>query len=386
MFLYVRSLCFVQSIMQLRKRKHLAPDMGKDARKETSMFHRFFVPLDGSPRAEKAIPVAASLARASAGTVILAHVIVPPLTEEYSANIVANETRLIQEKEHIEARAYLDEVTERYDQVLQGVHFIVEVVSDIGTVSSSLLSLAEQEHADLIVMCSRGENRFKRLIFGSVAQSTLSHSPLPVLTLHEHGTASLLENPSRPLRLLLPLDGSAFSEALVEPLCQFLTLFPTTDPHELHLLQVITLPPAFGRFRSGANVTDVLAEDERHKAEVYLQKMAQQIAALIPEKIQIVVTTEAIVHTDVAGTVLRQVHATTREAESQYDLIALATHGRSGIRRMALGSVTEHVFGSTDLPLFVVCPPASELEKKLTKQGTHEIPEMQPSQGPVGLL
>ena len=53
------------------------------------MFRRFFVPLDGSERAEKAIPIAAMLARANAGTVILARVLVPPLTEEYQANVIA---------------------------------------------------------------------------------------------------------------------------------------------------------------------------------------------------------------------------------------------------------------------------------------------------------
>lgn len=352
------------------------------------MFHRFFVPLDGSARAEKAIPVAASLARASAGTVILARVIVPPLPEEYGANIVTNEARLVQGKERTEARAYLDEVMERYDQVLAGLHVIVEVTSDVGTVSSTLLSLAEQEHTDVIVMCSRGESRLKRWVLGSIAQSTMRHSPLPVLALNDHSTASVLENPTRPLRLLVPLDGSAFSEATLQPLCQLLALFPTVEPHELHLLQVVTIPPAGGRFRSGANVTDLLTQEERHQAEQYLQAVAQLVSAWIPEKTQVVVTTETIVDTDVAGTVVKQAQGTTEQAgqETRYDLIALATHGRSGLKRALLGSVTEHVFGFTTLPLFVVCPPASEAEKKSTNQGAHKVPETQRSQGPVGLL
>lgn len=350
------------------------------------MFHRFFVPLDGSPRAEKAIPVAAGLARASSGTVILARVIVPPLPEEYGANIIANEARLVQDKEQTQARAYLDEVMERYDQVLAGLHLIVEVTSDTSTVSSALLSLAEQEHTDVIVMCSRGENRLKRWVFGSIAQSTMRHSPLPVLALSEDDTASVLENPSRPLRLLVPLDGSAFSEALLQPLCQLLALFPTAEPHELHLLQVVTVPPAIGRFRSGANVTDLLQQDERHKAEHYLQDVARRLSEWVSEKTQMVVTTETMVQVDVAGTVLKLAQAAMQQTGAAYDLIALATHGRSGVRRAILGSVTEHVFGATPLPLFVVCPPAVEVEQASARQKAQKTPDAKPAQGPVGLL
>lgn len=343
------------------------------------MFHRFFVPLDGSPRAEKAIPVAASLARANSGTVILARVIVPQVPEEYGANIIANEARLVQGREQTEARAYLDEVMERYNQVLAGLHLIVEVTPDTGTVSSTLLSLAEQEHTDLIVMCSRGDNWLKRWVFGSVAQSTIRHSPLPVLALHEHDTASFLENTSRPLHLLVPLDGSAFSEALLQPLCQLLALFPTAEPHELHLLQVVTVPPAVGRFRSGANVTALLQQDELHKAEQYLQDVVQRLSELVPEKTPMVVTTEAVVQVDVAGTVLKLAHAAMQHTGAMYDLIALATHGRSGIKRAILGSVTEHVFGATALPLFVVCPPAVKAEQASTRQHAQKTPDAEPA-------
>ena len=175
---------------------------------------------------------------------------------------------------------------------------------------------------------------------------------------------------------------------MLQPLCQFLALFPTEKPHTLHLLQVVTVPPAFGRFRSGASVTDLLTQEECHKAERYLQKVAEQITALIPPKTSVAVTTETIVDTDVAGTVLKQAQTMSQQtAIASYDLIALATHGRSGIKRAVLGSVTEHVLpGATTLPLFVVCPLATEAEKKNTSQGERRAPETTFSQGPVGLL
>ncbi|HEX7736511.1 MAG TPA: universal stress protein [Ktedonobacteraceae bacterium] len=350
------------------------------------MFHRFFVPLDGSPRAEKAIPIAAELARASSGSVILARVIVPPLTGEYGANIIANETHLVEEKDRAEARAYLDEVMERHEQVLAGLHLIVETMAATQPVPAALLSFAEQEHTDLIVMCSRGESSIRRWVFGSVAQNTMRHSPLPVLVLNEHEVDSVLDNPTHPLRILVPLDGSAFSESILQPLSQFLVLFPTREPHELHLLQVVTIPAAGGRFHSGANVTDLLQKDEQSKAERYLQAYAQQISTGILAGANVTVTTEAVVHTDVAETVLKRVQAEATQTGPASTLIALATHGRSGVKRALLGSVTEHVFGATMVPLFIVCPPALERERNHLNSEAQKTPETRVEPGPVGLL
>ncbi|HEU5382108.1 MAG TPA: universal stress protein [Ktedonobacteraceae bacterium] len=350
------------------------------------MFRRFFVPLDGSPRAEKAIPVAASLARASSGSVILARVLVPPMHEEYAANIMANETQLIQNEEQSEASTYLNEVLERYEQVLAGLHLILEVAPETKTVSATLLSLAEQEHTDLIVMCSRGESHLKRWIVGSIAQSALRQSPLPILALNEHDTVQVLDDVSHPLHLLVPLDGSPLAEAVLQPLRQFISLLPTTQPHELHLLQVVTVPPAVGRFRSGAYVTDMLQQDEQEKAEKYLASLAHSLSVNGFDKTKFVITTEVRISTDVAGTVLALARAETPQAGAAYDLIALATHGRSGLKRAFMGSVTEHIFGSTHLPLFVVCPPASEAERRAAKsKGQHPL-SLEAPQGPVGLL
>lgn len=345
------------------------------------MFHRFFVPLDGSLRAEKAIPIAADLARASAGSVILARVIVPPMTGEYG-NILANETHLIEEKDRAEASAYLEEVMERHEQVLAGLHLIVETMAATQPLPAALLSLAEVEHTDLIVMCSRGESSIRRWIFGSVAQSTVRHSPLPVLVLNEHEVDSALTNLTHPLRILVPLDGSPFSEAILQPLSQFLTLSPTEMPHELHLLHVITIPAAVGRFHSGANVTDLLQKDEQQKAEQYLQALSQKISTGVMAEANVVITTEVIVHTDVTGTILKKVQQT----ETAYDLIALATHGRSGLKRALLGSVTEHVFGATTLPLFIACPPALEKEQTGSHLTVQKTGESSPEPGPIGLL
>jgi nucleotide-binding universal stress UspA family protein len=346
------------------------------------MFQRFFVPLDGSMRAEKAIPVAARLAHAAKGTVTLARVILPATgSEEYGANILANETRLVQAEVAAEARAYLDEVLERYDQELDGIHLVLETAP--GTLPSALLKLSSQEHSDLIVMCSRGDTWLKRWVFGSVAQATFRKSPIPVLVLSEHDETFSLED--RPLRILMPLDGSELAETALEPVFQMLSLVAAPESHEIHLLQVIAVPPATGRFRSGAYITDALQKEERQAAEHALQTLTQRLS-LKAGTAHCIITTSVVISPDVAGAIVEQAKSVTHSDPDQptrpYDLIALATHGRTGFKRAMLGSVTEHVFGATTLPLLITCPHIAQSVKETAEAEKKD----ETSQSWVGLL
>lgn len=341
------------------------------------MFQRFFVPLDGSVRAEKAIPVAAKLARASGGTLVLARVIVPVAVEGSESNIIANEARIVRDKEVSEARIYLDELSNRYKQVLDGLHVMPEVVPTNDMVSSTLLTMAYQEHADLIVMCSRGESRLKRWLLGSIAQNMMRRSPLPVLVLNDHAKTFALEDVSHPLHVLVALDGSAFSEAILPSISQLLTLFPTTAPHRLHLLRVVIDPPALGTFGSEAYAMAIHQREETQRAEIYLQGVARKLTS----ETGFIVTTEVVARSDPAMVILELARSTSPEQEEDnqgagYDLVAIATHGRSGVKRALLGSVTEKVFGATTLPLFVICPTAEEgkqLAEEKTGQAHGEI-------------
>lgn len=235
------------------------------------MFQRFFVPLDGSTCAEKAIPVAANLARTCEGTVIFARVLVPPAgADEYTPTILANEMCLAQPKIVVEARDYLDEVLERYAEALEGIDdLITEVVP--GHVPSTLLELSDQEHSDLIVMRSRGDSWLKRWVVGSVTQETFRHSLLPMLVLSERGNTLSLEG--NPLRILVPLDGPASAEAILKPVFHLLSRVLALAPHTIHLFQVIATPPATGHFRSVANITDALQKEEQQAAAQALQAL-----------------------------------------------------------------------------------------------------------------
>src|SRR5579872_2574174 len=66
-----------------------------DLKRSVTMFQRILVPLDGSPRAEQALPVAARLAQAAGGTVVLLQVVCPPL--DYAGGMA--QTSMLTEQE-----------------------------------------------------------------------------------------------------------------------------------------------------------------------------------------------------------------------------------------------------------------------------------------------
>jgi len=72
------------------------------------------------------------------------------------------------------------------------------------------------------------------------------------------------------------------------------------------------------------------------------------------------VTWSVIGASDVAESLMCVAEEGEKPASDGYDLIAIATHGRSGLARWALGSVTERILGATNLPLFIVRSPNLE--------------------------
>lgn len=336
------------------------------------MFQRFLVPLDGSKRAEKAIPVAADLTRAVHGTLTLARIVEPSPggNGEYEASLSANEIRAAQIALFAEAKSYLDGLLALYEQELDGLHLILDVSS--GIVPSTLFSLANQEHLDMIVMCSRGESWLKRWVLGSVAQATLRRSPLPVLVLNEHGEDCSLFQNTRPLRILAPQDGSELSEAVLTSVFQLLGNVSPSTPHEIRLLRVLTMPVVAGGLGGGVYITDTFWEEQTRRAEQELQTLAQRLEQAKPKTVHCVITTSVVSGSDVAGAILGQAQpARVGNEGMDYDLIALTTHGRTGLKRLLLGSVTEQIFGATTLPLLVVHPssvPSSEKQRREQEQ------------------
>ncbi|GHO91605.1 universal stress protein UspA [Reticulibacter mediterranei] len=313
------------------------------------MFQRIIVPLDGSSRAERAIPVAANLARASQGSIVFLRVVIPAHSIGfYGAEPAVGIVPTTLETNIAEADGYLTSVATIFRDYLKDIQIETEV--ETGAAASTILSAARWEHGDLIVLCSHGDTGLKRWLFNSIALQTARKSPMPVLIVNEHGEAHPLENLTHPLNIMVPLDGSTLAETVLTSVMQLMTALKPTGQNRLHLLRVVDIPVVNGSMRGHAQLDPIIREKACTRAKAYLDTIVKRLQEEAQGKTQLEITTSITVSPDVAGTIIR------RAEESQCDMIAIATHGRGGLMRMLMGSVTERILGYTRLPLFIVRP------------------------------
>lgn len=322
------------------------------------MFQRILVPLDGSIRAERALRVAARIARATDGSVVLVQVVNTPT--EYVASLYgpylarpAMATEGVLETRVARAKAYVESVSQ--SGMLSGVSVETKVV--VGVAAQAIDEVACEEEADLIVLCSHGDTGFKRWLLGSVAQSLSRTCRVPVLVLREEGSApdSAFPDPVRPLRSIVAqvaLDGSQFAEAAVVPAARLVAALAAPVQGTLVLTRVVPLAAPGNTAETGK-----LALNE---AQAYLRQASQKYAD-VARQYNLSLRTAIATGKEVADTLIRSAEqGDTTEGHrlaGGCDLIAITTHGRGGLQRLALGSVTERILGATRLPLLVVHAP-----------------------------
>lgn len=324
------------------------------------MIKRILVPLDESALAEQAIPVAARIARASLCSILLIQVV--DTSGEFGGYISAPGTVIMQdtiEKELTEATEYLKRVAK--SPALAGIKTDIEVLT--GSPATRIVEVAHDQHEDLVVMCSHGEAGLKRWMLGNVAHKVVRHSSVPVLVLraNQNGTVDLCMESTKPLRILVTLDGSAFSESVLEPLVQVVAKLTALRQCHIHLLRVVDLPNHYSGLNGYPRIDNEMVEEAKQQVNTYLQFVTGRLHALLVRATQstnFTITSSLKIETDVPRTIVNVAEhgENDDDVEGGYDLIAMATHGRSTIPRWALGSVTESVLDHTKFPLLIVHP------------------------------
>ena len=338
------------------------------------MFTRVLVPLDGSARAERSIPVAARIARATNGTVVLVRVVTIPFTySPYLGSATYSDEAI--EVDLNEVKKYLERIA--HSEPLADIKTTTQAI--FGSAAPEILSTAHSYNIDLIVMTSQGKTGLQRWMLGSVAQKIARHSSMPVLVLHEKGPLPVVgpHLDHRPLRALVPLDGSALAKAALEPATQLVAALAPPAQGAVHLVRVVK-PPTAEELRSASDQESFerLKENKLHKAKIYLNSIADQLREGPLSHLDLSITWSVAVDTDVAHAIIRMAE-NGEDAEGagvfgRCDLIAIATHGRSGLQHWVLGSITERVLGATKLPILVVRPEAAEFKRTFNGRETIE--------------
>lgn len=318
------------------------------------MFKRILVPLDGSERAEQAIPVAASIARVSGGTVLLLQVATTPLDLAWQSMETSLNMPEAMTEEQNKVKEYLAMLVAKKE--LEGIATVTAVSE--GVPAEAILSVASSQQVDMIVMCSHGRTGFKRWMLGSVAQKVARHSSVPVLVLREGAGVPTNIHPlgMRPVRVLVTLDGSALSESALAPAATLSAALSAPLAGELHLLRVLTMP-----VKEDAKHHEMITAEKAQAiaaATAYLKTQQQRMLVGDEAVANLKVTTSVIVDTDIAGTVIGAAENGTGmedvEGFQGCDVIAMATHGRGGLEHWIMGSVTERVLHATRMPLLII--------------------------------
>lgn len=313
------------------------------------MFHHILVPLDGSLRAERALPVAARIARATGSSLMLLRVLAPTSPTAFLGTKPVFFTPDVSDVAYQQAAAYLQDHAQA--EALGGIAVQTHLMT--GIPAQRILDCIETECIDLVVLCNRGATGLKRWARGSVSLKILRHSSAPVLVLPEATEApDLLHLPEqRPVRVLVALDGSIRAEESLVPAAVLATALSLPEKGGLHLVRVVpVLEPT-----TPAEAESLVRQLDRSEAQTSLQVAVESLQG----REHLTMTTAVVEDPDVAGALLHLAEegmSLPGVAGATCDVIAIATHGRSGPERWVMGSIAERVLAGTQRPLLVVHP------------------------------
>lgn len=311
------------------------------------MFKQILVPLDGSARAEQALPIAARIARAANGTVILLQAVYP-LTEFMEAVGAIVLPEILDEKESV-AKGYLEDLARTSD--LEGIRTATQVVTWLGHPAQAIIAEAIANNVDLIVLCSHGYTGAMRWSMGSVAEKVARHAPSPVLIVQEgRALPSEAELGARgSVRVLVPLDGSEHAETSIVPAALLAWALSAPAQGELHLTRVVS--PETSHFH-----------EEVERTQQYLSSVVERWQAHpltdTGVLLDMPMTWSVTIDEDPASGIIQAAeHAGKGEhagRDESYQIIAMATHGLDGPQLWAMGSTTERVLQMARQPLLIV--------------------------------
>ena len=232
---------------------------------------------------------------------------------------------------------------------------IVTALED-GPIADVLEAYSARVSPDLIVLSSHGRHGIARLSLGSVTDALIRKAHVPVLVVKPELSYLNPRAAERFSQMIIPLDGSTLAEEVLDPALRLAKL----EEAEVVLLQVLS-----------AQDEEVSSEEARAwweeslpLAHAYLNRIASLVRAR-----GLAVSTDIIVGTSVAEAIAS--FARSRRAE----LIAIATHGRSGLRRAVRGSVADELMRNGSTSLLVLHPEReiTDIRSKVAEQVSQEL-------------
>ena len=301
---------------------------------------------------------AALMARTIGGRLTLLHV--NESVESLRGRGVPSDAEEI-ERETIERWRTQYETTARAELSSLISQYCAGVTTDLlvltGRAPAIILGAIESTNCDLVIMGTHGRPWYERALVGSTAEAILRASPTPVLIVHNM-IATL--PPTRLARLVFPTDfspasgmGEEWARTLVTHGVQEVVLVHSVENPLLGLYNPDTVDIDVRRLMEEARQhpprsAQPFWDHAHHVAHAKLSELRQQLLSALPDAGQVeVVVGEGPAAEYILG-VTEQKHP---------DLIVMPTHGRTGVQRLLLGSVTTKIVRAVSCPVLVVPSP-----------------------------
>jgi len=284
------------------------------------MWKKILVPLDGSDLAEMALPYAEELANAFKSEVILLHVSEP--SESHYKHM-----------HELYVKEVADRIKERFKKVSQ------VVVS--GKPADEIISYADKNKVGLIIMTSHGRSGILSWATGSIANKLLQAATMPVLLVRAAKPKRKVTREVLLNRILLPLDGSEAGEAAVSYIGELMSRLES----EVTLLGVVS---------SGQHIRSVGGLDyisyPPEQMEIFKKEAREYLDGVyrrLKRRKGTVKVIIEVVEGDVGQKILEFAEG------KRVDLIAVSSHGHSGIEKWVFGSIANKVVQGSKAPVLM---------------------------------
>ena len=293
------------------------------------MYRKILVPLDGSILAEGVLPYVRSIARAIQVPVELLQ--------------VNDRARARADVPAVQVAQYLEKIAASFSGITD-----VKYTLELGNPADAIVDHAAGQPDALIAMATHGYSGGQRWLLGSVAEKVLHGATNHLLLVRPAGGDTSGE--ARLKTVLVPLDGSGLAEEVLSTVTNLAACLEL----EAVLVHVLvrfyfgspdSFLPMFGA--NIPNQQEVWAQ-AGSEASQYLAKKVEQLRAQgLPQ------VSSVLIEGTAEGAAAAIVDLAKKTSDN---LVALSTHGRSGIGRWLLGSVTERVVRHTNSPVIVIRP------------------------------
>jgi nucleotide-binding universal stress UspA family protein len=310
------------------------------------MYKKMLVPLDGSQLAEETLPYCRQLAGRLDLDLDFIHVCTPSEIQMFSI-----------------VRMYVEKTAESVRQQIQDIQTAtagkkgfraIKVTGKVvtGYPAEEILKYANENKIDIILLATHGASGIRSWAVGSVAYQVLHASKVPVWLVRSGIPEEIVYDKWPRKTLLVPLDGSKLAESALEH-AEALVKQRGTEIAEILLLSVFA-PSIFSPSNfflnedpgsMAVNYSDI-ARQEADRAKENCEKYLKNIADRLVSK-GITVRTAAVLG-DAAEEIIKYANT------NPFQLIVMASHGRSGLRHLIFGSVAEKVILEAYVPIIVV--------------------------------